>query len=244
MSAVARKEFRHRIRPDQAFKRALIYILLAIGAILVALPFFWLVRSSLMIEGDHFIYPPIVWPKKMVWTNYVEVFQVPYIPMVLFFRNSIILVAAAVTGEVISTSLVGYSFGRLEWWGRDVLFGILVATLFLPGQVTIIPLFLMFKYINWLDTLWPLIVPSWFGHAFYIFLMRQFIMTVPVELDDAARIDGCSNFRIYWNIIVPLSKPALGTVAIFSFQGKWNQFFEPLIYINSKEKMPLAVGVR
>jgi ABC-type glycerol-3-phosphate transport system permease component len=110
--------------------------------------------------------------------------------------------------------------------------------------VTIIPLFLLFRQVGWLDTLWPLIVPSWFGHAFYIFLMRQFITTIPMELDDAARIDGCNTFRIYWNLIVPLSKPALATIAIFSFQSKWNQFFEPLIYISTNEKMPLAVGVR
>jgi ABC-type glycerol-3-phosphate transport system permease component len=197
-----------------------------------------------MVEGDHYIYPPIIWPHPIVWRNYVEIFQVPYIPMLLYTRNSVILVAACVIGEVLSSSLVSFSFARLEWWGRNALFTILVATMFLPGQVTIIPLFLMFQGLGWLDSLLPLIIPSWFGHAFYIFLMRQFIMTIPLELDDAARIDGCSTFRLYWNIILPLSKPALGTVAIFSFQSKWNQFFEPLIYINTKEKMPLAVGVR
>ena len=120
----------------------------------------------------------------------------------------------------------------------------LVATLFIPAQMTIIPLFLIWKQVGWLNTLLPLIVPSWFGHAFYIFLMRQFVMTIPLELDDAARIDGCGVLRIYWNIIVPLSTPALATIAIFSFQSKWNQFFEPLIYISKRDIMPLAVGVR
>ena len=222
----------------------MIYVVLVTGALGVALPFFWLLRTSLMVEGDHYVFPPIIWPKTTRWRNYVEIFQIPYIPMFLYLRNSMVLVTACAIGEILSTSLVGFSFARLEWWGRRVLFGILIATMFLPGQVTIIPLFLMFQRLGLLDTLWPVIIPSWFGHAFYIFLMRQFIMTVPLELDDAARIDGCSTLRLYRSIILPLSKPALGTVAIFSFRSKWNQFFEPLIYINTREKMPLAVGVR
>ncbi len=232
------------VRATRTLNAILTYVLLALGAFLVAMPFFWLVRTSLMVEGDHFAYPPILWPNPVVWQNYVDVFNIPYIPMWLFFRNSVVLVVFAVIGELIATSLVSFSFGRLRWWGRDFLFAVLVATLFLPSQMTIIPLFLTFKELGWLNTLLPLIVPSWFGHAFFIFLMRQFIMTIPLELDDAARIDGCGTFRIYWNIIVPLSKPALGTIAIFSFQNKWNQFFEPLIYINKREVMPLAVGVR
>jgi multiple sugar transport system permease protein len=235
---------RRRLPIGRIAQRIFLYVMLSFGALLVSLPFYWLLRSSLMVEGDHFAWPPIIWPNPIVWQNYVEIFQVPFIPLVLFFRNSVILVVACVIGELLSTSLVGFSFGRLRWWGRDVMFAVLVATLFLPAQVTIIPLFLTFKELGWLNTLLPLIVPSWFGHAFYIFLMRQFIMTIPLELDDAARIDGCSTFRIYWNIIVPLSAPALATISIFSFQAKWNQFFEPLIYLTNTDSMPLAVGVR
>lgn len=235
---------RRRVRAGHLSQMALVYALLGVGAVLVTIPFYWLLRTSLMVEGDHFAWPPILWPNPMIWQNYVEIFQVPYIPLPLFFRNSVVLVVACVVGELLATSLVSFSFGRLHWWGRDVLFAMLVATMFLPAQVTIIPLFLMFKQLGWLNTLLPLIVPSWFGHAFYIFLMRQFVMTIPMELDDAARIDGCGTFRIYWNIIVPLSKPALATIAIFAFQTKWNQFFEPLIYINKTEVLPLAVGVR
>lgn len=225
-------------------RQTAIYALLAIGAFFVALPFFWMVRSSLMVEGDQYIWPPVLWPKRVVWQNYTDIFQVPYIPLPRYFWNSIVLVTAATVGELVATSMVGFAFGRLRWWGRNFLFAVLVATLFLPSQVTVIPLFLLFRELNWLDTLLPLIVPSWFGHAFFIFLMRQFITTIPHELDDAARIDGCNTFRIFWNVIVPLSKPALATIAIFSFQSKWNQFFEPLIYISTNERMPLAVGVR
>jgi ABC-type glycerol-3-phosphate transport system permease component len=225
-------------------QRVLVYSLLAVGAFFVSLPFFWMVRSSLMVEGDQYVWPPILWPANPVWQNYADVFMIPYIPLPRFFWNSIVLVTLATIGELIATSMVGFAFGRLRWWGRNLLFGVLIATLFLPSQVTVIPLFLLFRQLGWLDTLLPLIVPSWFGHAFYIFLMRQFITTIPAELDDAARIDGCNTFRIYWNIILPLSMPALATIAIFSFQGKWNQFFEPLIYISTKENMPIAVGVR
>ncbi|HZR01421.1 MAG TPA: carbohydrate ABC transporter permease [Chloroflexota bacterium] len=232
------------MRARRLAARTLAYVLLLVGAVLVSAPFYWLLRSSLLTEGDNFIWPPILIPNPPVWRNYVEIWQVPFIPLPLFFRNSVVLVVAALIGELIATSMAGYAFGRLRWWGRDVMFALLVATMFLPAQVTIIPLFLLFKQLGWLNTLLPLIVPSWLGHALYIFLMRQFVMTIPPDLDDAARIDGCGTFRIYWNIIVPLSAPALATIAIFSFQTKWNQFFEPLIYINKTEVLPLAVGVR
>lgn len=244
MSATTFSTSRLRKTVNYVGQRIFVYLILFVGAVLVALPFFWLVRSSLMVEGDHFVWPPIIWPKTIVWQNYVDIFQISYIPLPTFFWNSVVLVTAATIGEIVGTSLVAFSFGRLRWWGRDFLFAVLIATLFLPSQVTIIPLFLLFRQLGWIDTLLPLIIPSWFGHAFFIFLMRQFITTIPFELDDAARIDGCSTYRIYWNIIVPLSKPALATIAIFSFQNKWNQFFEPLIYISTKEKMPLAVGIR
>ncbi len=212
-------------RADRLFARAGVYTLLTIGAALVALPLYWLVRSSLMAEGDLFVWPPILWPHPVVWRTYVEIFQLPYIPLPLFFRNSVVLVTFALLGDLFSSSLVGFSFGRLRWWGRNQLFALLIATMFVPPQVTIIPLFLIFKQVGWLNTLLPLIVPSWFGHALYIFLMRQFVLSIPSELDDAARIDGCGVFRIYWHIVVPLSLPALATIAVFSFQSKWNQFF-------------------
>jgi ABC-type glycerol-3-phosphate transport system permease component len=223
---------------------ALGYGLLALGALFISVPFFWLVRTSLMHEGDHFVWPPIIWPAQPVWTNYVEIFQMRGIPLTRFLQNSAVLVVAATIGELLSCSMAAFAFARIRWVGRELFFALLIATMFLPSQVTIIPLFLIWRELEWLNTLWPLIVPSWLGHALYIFLLRQFIMTIPPDLDDAAKIDGCGTFRVYWNIVIPLSAPALGTIAIFSFQGKWNQFFEPLIYINKVEQLPIAVGVR
>jgi multiple sugar transport system permease protein len=225
-------------------RAGLVYALLLFGAVVISIPFYWLLRTSLMNEGDHFIWPPVIWPSPVVWSTYVEIFQIKAIPLPLFFRNSLLLVIGATLGELVSTSLAAFAFARLRWYGRDFLFALLIATMFLPAQVTIIPLFLLWRDLGWLNTLWPMIVPSWLGHALYIFLMRQFVLTIPHELDDAARIDGAGTFRIYWNIVVPLSAPALATIAIFSFQGKWNQFFEPLIYISKTEWLPLAVGVR
>lgn len=231
-------------RASASLGLAAVYAMLLFGAVLVSIPFYWLLRTSLMHEGDHFLWPPIIWPNPIVWQNYVEIFRIKAIPLTTFFQNSIVLVIAATIGELVSTSLAAFAFARLRWYGRDLMFALLIATMFLPSQVTIIPLFLLWRDLGWLNTLWPMIVPSWLGHALYIFLMRQFVLTIPNELDDAARIDGAGTFRIYWNIVLPLSMPALGTIAIFSFQGKWNQFFEPLIYINKTDVLPLAVGVR
>lgn len=243
-ASVAERTRARPLRLGALIGGAATYLTLLVGAVVISIPFYWLVRTSLMNEGDHFVWPPIIWPSPVIWHNYVEIFQVRGIPLTSFFRNSILLVVGATLGELISTSLAAFAFARLRWYGRDFLFALLIATMFLPAQVTIIPLFLLWRDLGWLNTLWPMIVPSWLGHALYIFLVRQFVLTIPNELDDAARIDGAGTFRIYWNIIVPLSAPALATIAIFSFQGKWNQFFEPLIYINKTEWLPLAVGVR
>lgn len=228
----------------RALHRALIYSLLTVGSVLVLFPFYWLLRTSLMHEGDVMLYPPRWWPAPMQFSNYLEVITHRSAPMALFFRNSVIIAGASVLGDLVSAALVGFAFARLRWVGRNVLFASVIAVMLLPGQVTIIPTFLLMKGLGWLNTFWPLIVPSWVGHAFFVFLMRQFIMTIPAELDDAARIDGCNTLQLLWHVILPLSTPVLATIAILAFQNKWNQFFEPLIYLNSKELLPVAVGLR
>jgi len=147
-------------------------------------------------------------------------------------------------GAIATSSLAAYSFARLRFPARDVIFVIVLATMMLPGWVTLIPVYIIFRNLKMINTLWPLIIPSFFGGgAFNIFLLRQFFMTLPFELDDAAKIDGCSNFRIYWNVLLPLCKPALGAIAVFQFVAHWNDFFGPLIYLHSAEKMTLAVGL-
>ena len=240
----------------RAVKMTYVYLTLTLGLILIMLPFGWLISSSVKDPGYFFTFPPQWTPLPLerltsaeAWgdflrpENYVDVFM-GHIPFALFIRNSVVISVLAVTGTVLSSSIVGYSFARLRWPGRDVLFIIVLATMMLPGQVTIIPTFIIFRNLGWLDTWWPLVVPYWFGGAFYIFLMRQFFMTISLEMDDAAKIDGCGYLSTYFRILLPLSLPVHGTVAIFSFVYHWNDFFHPLIYLNDTRSYTVALGVR
>jgi ABC-type glycerol-3-phosphate transport system permease component len=213
------------------------------GALLMLTPFVWLVSTSLKPEGDVFLVP-IQWVHREVrWINYIE--ALTFVPYGRYFLNSVEVAGLAVLGTVLSASLVAFAFARLRGPGKNVLFIILLSTLMLPGEVTLVPIYLLFRNLGWLDTYLPLIVPSWFGgSAFYIFLLRQFFLTLPTELDDAAKIDGASLLHIYARIVMPLSKPALATVAIFSFFTHWNSFLLPLIYLNTSEKYTLPVGLR
>jgi multiple sugar transport system permease protein len=166
-----------------------------------------------------------------------------YIPFDAQLRNTLILVVLNVLGQLFACSLVAYAFARLNFYGRGFLFGLLLATMMLPGQVTMIPQFILWKTLGWYDTLRPLWVPAWFGGAFFIFLLRQFFMTIPKELEDAAKIDGCGFFGIYWRIMLPLAGPAMATVAIFSFMGAWNDFLGPLVYLSDERLFPLSLGL-
>jgi len=187
-------------------------------------------------------FPPSFIPRPVIWTNFKTAWTA-YVPFNLFFLNSAIVTALSVLGNILTSALVAFGFSRLHWVGRDVVFGLVLASMMLPYQVTMIPLYVLFRYMGWIDTLKPLIVPAWFGNAFFIFLLRQFFMTIPNDLDDAARIDGASSWTLFWRIILPLTKPALTTVGIFSFTWTWNDFVGPLIYLNSMEKMTVAVGL-
>jgi multiple sugar transport system permease protein len=218
------------------------YFLLTLGGLVMALPFFWLVSSSLKRPGKIFILPPQWIPNPPQWNNYAQLFTL--LPFGLYTRNTLIIVVGAVTGQLITASMAAYAFSRLRWPGRDLVFGALLATMMLPGAVTMIPVFIIFKTLRWLNTFLPLIVPSWFGGgAFAIFLLRQFFLTIPMELEDAARIDGASSLTIYTRIMLPLARPALAVIAIFSFMGHWNNFMGPLIYLSSNSKWTLALAI-
>jgi ABC-type glycerol-3-phosphate transport system permease component len=214
-----------------------------VGAVVMLAPLAWMISTSLKPEGDVFLIP-IQWiPKEILWSNYSE--AVTYISYWSYFANSVLVATLSVLGAVLSASSVAFAFARLRAPGKNALFVILLSTLMLPGEVTLVPIYLTFRNLGWLDTYRPLILPSWFGgSAFYIFLLRQFFMTLPTELDDAAKIDGASLFSIYWRIILPLAKPALATVAIFAFFSSWNAFQAPLIYLNTMEKYTLPVALR
>ncbi len=180
------------------------------------------------------------------WENYSEAldFLPPeYKHGLIPLWNTIYITALSILGLILSSSLTAYAFARLRWPGRDIFFLILLATMMLPAAVTMLPVFLIFRFLGWIDTLRPLWVPSFLGSAFYIFLLRQFFLTIPMELEEAAKIDGCSPFTTYWRIMLPLIKPALAAVTIMTFMGSWNNFMGPLIYINSPEKMPLSYAL-
>jgi ABC-type glycerol-3-phosphate transport system permease component len=173
--------------------------------------------------------------------NYREAIR--YVPFWTFARNSVLLVVLNIIGQLFACSMVAYAFARLRWPGRDIFFVVLLATMMLPPQVTMVPVFLIVRKLHWYNTLTPLWLPSFFGSAFFIFLLRQFLMTIPRDLEDAAKIDGCSYFGLYWRIMLPLIRPALAAVAIFQFLGSWNDFMGPLIYINDLRLTPLSLGL-
>ncbi|MBN1285738.1 MAG: carbohydrate ABC transporter permease [Anaerolineae bacterium] len=207
------------------------------------MPMFWTLSTSLKTLDQINIWPPRLIPDPIAWRNYIEVFD--YVPVALYLRNTLIIVAAWVTGATVTCSFVAYGFARTNFPGRNILFVVLLSTLMMPYVVRLIPLFMIYKSIGWIETFYPLTVPILLGrNAFYIFLLRQFFIGVPDEIADAARIDGCSHFGIWWRIVMPLSKPALATVAVFAFQSSWDDFLGPMIYMGSNPDLrTLAVGL-
>jgi ABC-type glycerol-3-phosphate transport system permease component len=219
-----------------------LHIIAIVLGIVLMLPFYWAVISSLKQVTEVRVIPPLWWPPVAQWNNYADVWSVRFFP--LWVWNSIFLTLVATTGTVVSSSLAGYAFARFRFPGKNLLFTITLATLMLPAYVLLIPNFMLFWKLGWLNTYLPLTVPFWFGQAFFIFLFRQFFMTVPIELDEAARIDGASYPRIFWSIMLPLSAPAFATAAIIEGINQWNSFLRPLIILNQPETYPLSVGLR
>jgi len=216
-------------------------ILTFFGAIFL-IPLLCVLSTSLKGNEQIFTIPPQWIPTRLHWENFTEIFK--RMPVLLYLKNSVLVTALQMIGIVASSSIVAYAFAILRWPGRNLLFGILLATMMLPMQVTMIPVFVLFKQFGWLDTFKPLVVPAFLGGgAFNIFLLRQFYLGIPREIADAARIDGCSEFRIYWNIMLPLARPALATMAIMTFMFSWNDFLGPLIYLSEKDKSTLALGL-
>jgi len=229
---------------SQISKISLLYLIVAVGAIASMFPFFWTVVSSGKTITELYRYPPTFWPESTQFVkNYTEVWST--VPFGRWLLNTAWVTTWALVGGTLSSAIVAYGFSRFRFPGRDIFFFITLGTLMLPVEVTLIPTYLLFGKFNWIDTYYPLIVPAWFGGgAFNIFLMRQFILGIPYDLDEAARIDGASSWRILWQIILPLSKPALATLATLGFIGNWNNFLGPLIFLNTEEKYTVAVGLR
>ena len=198
--------------------------------------------TSLKNPGDIFLFPPTWIPNPIRWENYVE--AMTKADFGRYFLNTTIITLVDIVAKVMSCSLVAFAFARLRWWGRDVLFMVMLSTLMLPQQVTLIPQFIIYRQLGWIDTFLPLIVPNLFGGPFFTFLLRQFFLSIPTDLDDAARIDGCSSWGVYWRIILPLSRPALMMVAIYVFNITWNDFFGPLIYLHNRNNYTISLGLQ
>ena len=221
----------------------LLYIPALLMAALFMGPFLWTVGSAFKHPTEIYVFPPILWPETMQWQNWLEVWR--QVPFAQFVRNSVFVTGMAIVGQVISTTLVAYGFARFRFPGRDFLFMVVLSTMILPFEVLLIPQFLIFRELGWLDSYKPLIVPFYFGAGpFFIFLMRQFFLTIPLDLDESARLDGARSLHILWSIILPLSRPGLATVGIFSFLTHWDSFLGPLIYLNTMEKYTLPLGLR
>jgi ABC-type glycerol-3-phosphate transport system permease component len=222
--------------------KGFLYVILSVLAFLFLVPLLWVISSSLKYPAQVYSVP-IRWiPEPVQWFNYLDVFSL--VPFARYGLNSLIVAGLATCGAVASSSVVAYSLSRLRWPGRNLVFMMVLGTMMLPPVVTLVPTFVIMTKLRWLDTFYPLIVPSWFGaNAFYIFLMRQFMLGIPLELDEAARIDGAGSLRILFQLILPLSKPVVATVVIFSFLERYNDLLGPAMYLTTERKFTLSMGL-
>jgi|JI10StandDraft_1071094.scaffolds.fasta_scaffold510015_2 multiple sugar transport system permease protein len=223
--------------------KVILYVVAIVSALAFSLPFFWTITSSFKSAAEIVVFPPAIFPERLRWENYADVFNLA--PFARFMWNTVYVTTFAMIGQILSSAVVAFGFARFRFPGRETLFLLVLGTMMLPWQVTIVPTFLLFKQFKMINTYWPLILPSFLGGgAFYIFLLRQFFLTIPRDLDEAAKLDGANSVRIFWSIILPLAGPALATVAIFSFLQHWNEFIGPLIFLNSPDKFTVSIGLR
>jgi ABC-type glycerol-3-phosphate transport system permease component len=222
---------------------ALIYTLLILGAIAMLIPFLWMISDSLKTDTEIHQVPPTLMPHVFQWHNYVDALRPEQMDLYQTLSNTVVISVCCVLGQIISSSIVGFGFAYFRFRGRSTLFLIMLSTMMLPVQVTMIPLFILFRSVGWIDTFLPLIVPCWVAGPFFVFMFRQFFAAIPEELMEAARIDGASTCRIYWQIMMPLCGPVIAITAIYTFMNTWNDFLNPLIYLNSPQNRTLALAL-
>jgi multiple sugar transport system permease protein len=223
-------------------QHGLIYLVLGLIGFGFIAPFLWMILTALKPTPQILVFPPVIIPSPLQWNNFVEAMN--HVPFARYFQNSLFLCTTVLIGTLISNTLIAYGFSRIQWRGRDVVFVIVLATMMLPPQVTMIPIYVIFRKLGWVGGYLPLIVPAYLGSPFFIFLLRQFFLGIPSELSDAARIDGCSEFGILWYVIVPLAKPVLVTVGLLSFINTWNDFQGPLIYLTDQNLYTVSLGLQ
>jgi len=213
------------------------------------LPLIWMVVTAVKPLDETMASPPVWIPSKFQWGNFGEAFaynskDLGYIPFLVYGKNTLFVTILAVIGSVISNSLVAYSFARIKWRGREVLFGLTLATMMVPGPVLMVPMYALFREFGWIGTFRPLWVPTFFGSAFNIFLLRQFLRTIPMELSEAAKLDGASEWRTFIDVIIPLARPALVVISVFTFLWAWNDFMGPLLYLTDQQTFTLSMGLQ
>ncbi|MBT2695183.1 carbohydrate ABC transporter permease [Bacillus sp. ISL-55] len=230
------KKFRENVR------LSFVTLLLLAGSTLILMPLWWMISTSLKSPAEIAQYPPTFFPKEFNFNNYIEAWQTA--PFTRWALNTIFLATVGTIGSVLVNSLVAYGFAKIKFKGRNALFVLVLSTMLIPGFVTMVPQYILFSKLGWVNTYLPLLVPAFLGSAFFIFLLRQFMMGIPNELVEAAVLDGAGHLQIWWHIMLPLTKPALITVAIFSFNGAWNDLLGPLLYINDESMYTLQIGLQ
>jgi multiple sugar transport system permease protein len=226
----------------EAIKSIVSHAILIVGSFFFVVPLLFMVSTSLKATRQIAKFPPELIPNPFIWGNYPDVFI--YAPFFKYMLNTFFIIIPTVFGATVVSALAAYAFARMRAPGKNFIFMVLLGTMMLPGVVTMIPTYILFAKLGWIGTFKPLIVPALFGNAFFIFLMRQFFTTIPKELEDAALIDGCTRWTIFWTIILPLAKPIMATVTIFAFMNGWNEYFGPLIYLAEKSQYTLALGLQ
>lgn len=234
---------------DKKFSTATVHIVLIVMSLIFVSPLLWMVMTAIKPIEETMTATPKLLPSKFLWDNFPKAItygskELGYIPFLLYARNTLMVTLLCVAGSVCSNAVVAYAFARLRWPGRDAFFAVTLATMMVPFPVLMVPTFGLFKWLGWVGTFRPLWVPAFFGSAFSIFLLRQFFRTIPMELSEAAKIDGCSEVRIFTDVLLPLAKPALAVVALFTFMGTWNDFMGPMIYLSDQETFTLSLGLQ
>lgn len=241
MSAL-RTQYTRWLKWRRVSSRVVFQVLVSTAALTFTIPLMWLVLSSLSTNEELQRFPPKVIPDKLIWSNYPRIWE--KYPFALWYKNTLFLAGNAAVGAVVSNAFIAYGFSRVKWRGRDTLFMVCLATMMLPGAVTQIPVYIVWNKLGMIGTWLPLTLGAWLGSPYFIFLLVQFFRTIPDELSDAARVDGCSSFRIFYQIMLPLCRPALAVIAFFAFNGAWNNVIGPLIYIQRRKMFPIALGIR
>jgi multiple sugar transport system permease protein len=242
MSSTTAPKFYETKKFKENVRLTIVTLLLIAGSTLILMPLWWMISTSLKSPAEIAQYPPTFFPEKLNFSNYIEAWQTA--PFTRWALNTLFLATVGTIGSVLVNSLVAYGFAKIRFKGRNALFVLVLSTMLIPGFVTMVPQYILFSKLGWVNTYLPLLVPAFLGSAFFIFLLRQFMMGIPNELVEAAVLDGAGHLQIWWHIMLPLTKPALITVAIFSFNGAWNDLLGPLLYINDESMYTLQIGLQ